>query len=276
MNEKLQEIVNAVPVIKKIIGVDTAIAVWDTDATVVAYDPIKNSKLNFPVGYQDNSEGSKIREVIRTGKPGMNKIPKEVFGTAFEGLIIPIFDKGQVVGVITKSYYTENRERIVNNANSLTKSIEETDKSIDNIRESSKTLSSNMSEIKDVTDSVVLKLDEAIEIVKAIQQNAKQSNILALNASIESARAGEAGKGFAVVSDEMRKFSRLSAEASDKISDSLNQIVKSLNEVKEHVDTSKDIVGKQTNIVDNLDEVFDDVSKKANETIEVCKKINII
>ena len=58
-------------------------------------------------------------------------------------------------------------------------------------------------------------------MVKVIQQNAKQSNILALNASIESARAGEAGKGFAVVSDEMRKFAKMSAEASDKISESL-------------------------------------------------------
>ena len=68
---------------------------------------------------------------------------------------------------------------------------------------------------------MVTKVDDAIEIVKVIQQNAKQSNILALNASIESARAGEAGKRFAVVSDEMRKFAKMSAEASDKISESL-------------------------------------------------------
>ena len=133
-----------------------------------------------------------------------------------------------------------------------------------------------MNKVKEITDSVVTKVDDAIEIVKVIQQNAKQSNILALNASIESARAGEAGKGFAVVSDEMRKFAKMSAEASDKISESLGDIVKSLTKVKESVDTSKNMAVEQTDIINNLDNIFTDVSNKAAETIEVCKKITTI
>ena len=51
----------------------------------------------------------------------------------------------------------------------------------------------------------------------AIEDIAMQSNILAINASIESAHAGEAGKGFAVVAQSMRELSKQSATAASKI-----------------------------------------------------------
>ncbi|AOW25677.1 chemotaxis protein [Sphingomonas melonis TY] len=58
-------------------------------------------------------------------------------------------------------------------------------------------------------------------VVSDITNIAGQSNLLALNASIEAARAGDAGRGFAVVATEVKKLSGDTREATQRASDML-------------------------------------------------------
>jgi methyl-accepting chemotaxis protein len=81
-----------------------------------------------------------------------------------------------------------------------------------------------MNLIKEQMESIgetVVRLSEhsrAIEeIVATVQDLADQSNLLAVNASIEAARAGDQGKGFAVVAYEIKALSDQSREATDQI-----------------------------------------------------------
>lgn len=98
------------------------------------------------------------------------------------------------------------------------------------------------------------------EIVSMIQSIAKQTDLLALNASIESARAGEAGRGFAVVADEVRGLAEKTNTSADDISSILTKIREQMQQVsldvgvasskaKESASRSRD-VGEALKLID--------------------------
>lgn len=75
------------------------------------------------------------------------------------------------------------------------------------------------------------KLTERIEeIIISVGEIATQSNLLALNASIEAARAGVYGRGFSVVADEVRALAQQSAESSAQVRAILREIQQAMKE----------------------------------------------
>lgn len=107
----------------------------------------------------------------------------------------------------------------------------------------------------------------AIEIiVETINDIAKETNLLALNASIEASRAGEYGKGFAVVADEVRKL----AEESSKSTIEIDNLISA---IKDRVNLAVD---SMKYALSTMEEQFKVVSETENVLSEINSEIDLI
>ena len=77
--------------------------------------------------------------------------------------------------------------------------------------------------------------NDVAKMLREITKIADQTNLLAINASIEAARAGSQGKGFAVVASEVRQLSVRSNNFSEEIAEAVDDIAQAISEIEQAV-----------------------------------------
>ncbi|MDQ8202183.1 carbonic anhydrase [Pelagicoccus sp. SDUM812003] len=104
-------------------------------------------------------------------------------------------------------------EEIDSIVSSISESLQQTDELMGDVRQAVGEGVKRMSDMSQAMDDIQHASNAVGNIVKTIDEIAFQTNILALNASVEAARAGSAGSGFAVVADEVRNLAKRCADA---------------------------------------------------------------
>lgn len=104
------------------------------------------------------------------------------------------------------------------------------------------------------------------EMSASITDIARNTNLLALNASIEAARAGDAGRGFAVVADEIRKLSSSTAQLVHGIDDSVAALYQSIDSLKGRIDHTTTTIQDNYEYAQNVQQDFKQVTES---TVEV-------
>lgn len=206
-----------------------------------------------------NMFSENISERIKNERDTINEITSSMMELKV------IADSIKEYATIAKELSAKNGERILKS----TESIKNLIKSMNDISESSSSIN---------------------EIAKFIAEVADETNLLALNASIEASRAGAEGAGFSIVASEIRNLAENSSTAIKKITDTVDKLVKSvtkgvtfsneaneaLNDIVEGIkDTATKIeeidtkITTQTQVTNQIYEEIDSVNKLVNQNSEL-------
>lgn len=167
----------------------------------------------------------------------------------------------------------------VNNTTSNTKDLYEVSKSssekadngksiINNLVSSMETIQKSNEQLQDISE-IIGQINTKTAVINNI---VSKTELLSLNASIESARAGEQGKGFAVVAEEVGNLAKISGKSAKEIQD---LITKSEDQVDKILEVTKNRVNDVKEVTNEAQKSFAEISENVNSLTLFIEKITL-
>lgn len=123
----------------------------------------------------------------------------------------------------------------------------------------------SVQQLQQLSSTLAEQSREAAGISGQVQDIVKQTQILALNASIEASRAGEAGRGFAVVAHEMGQLAQQSGESIREIDRIMGHFVEQIRLIHNEFEQSLTAAEQQENRITECMDSFEQVSRVSED-----------
>lgn len=145
-------------------------------------------------------------------------------------------------------------ETVSTNVQKVSNAMQKLANSAHNVDDNQQQLDAEITKVADIAGKIT-------EFTNMIQNIAKQTRMLGLNASIEAARAGSVGAGFTVVAEEIGKLANSSSETVENIQSFMTEINNSVTETVNRSQITAEIVDEQTKSINETANSLKDMSE---------------
>lgn len=251
---------------------DTGVYVTDREKYLTV-DQAKSIVLSVSEG-MDIPAGTVVRESMDKGRLVMRRVGAEVLGIPYVAYGIPLWEGSEVVGGVSFVTSVEQEEKVLSVSSKLCEGLTEVCESSSSIETGSQQIATIYQQLVNLSQTLQGYIHETDTILKMIENLARQTNLLGINASVEAARAGAAGKGFSVIANETRRLAASTEESAKKIADIFGRIKKASGDQTEVIDSINPVVSTQVEAVKAVNGLIQDLNSVVDELVEDARKLN--
>lgn len=254
----------------------------------VILNEIANGNLVFELTYDYAGEFLKIKEALNHISYSLNDTMGHINQASDQvsNSSEQISSSAQVLGQNT-TQQAASIEKLAQTINQISSQIkynaenaEKASKKARNVGDEMIHSNEKMNDMINAMQEISDRSKEIGKIIKTIEDIAFQTNILALNASVEAARAGVAGKGFSVVADEVRNLASKSAAASKNTSVLVENSIRAVENGRRIADETSaallSFAGEANEVIENVDKISAASSEQAISISQVAEGIDQI